>query len=304
MKGSSSKKRRNIENSTVQKGKDDKIIIFIDDNDDNNTPSHKLQGSKLYQKIAPAPIKNPSTSIPQLNPIASRTLFPIPTGPYFAFNQNEYLPAKDSAVSISTTSHDSLHSSVGISNEPVHNSEPESISLYKSVSFTEDQLDEMIDDAICSKRAEGSRMAMLLNCLIFKKSIKGDRSDKLTVHLSDILHYFLENDYGLELNLDFRFYKLPGLEYWNRHRRSLWLYGDPTTGKKSFAMSLFKNPLVVYELNDIRKLSKYFYDGIIFCNISFLHIDSNEQHILLSVESHSYVCVDEDIIRIPYHTPR
>ncbi|OMJ12039.1 hypothetical protein AYI69_g6142 [Smittium culicis] len=69
-------------------------------------------------------------------------------------------------------------------------------------------------------------------------------------------------------------------------------------------MSLFKNPLVVHKLNDMRKLSKYFYNGTVFCNISFLHNSIGDQRRLLIVEDSCYEQVDEDSIDMPHLTPR
>ncbi|OMJ14663.1 hypothetical protein AYI69_g8498 [Smittium culicis] len=301
MEGSSSKKRRNIDNSTAEQGKFDKILFL---NDDSDTSSQKLHESDHYLKVATAPVIEPSTSKPKLTSIAPKSIFSNSPGPYFTYYQNEDIPDNNPAVSINSLSHDPKQTSVSASITPDLNSESVSLTIPEYFSFTEDEFDEIISDEMDSKNAEGSRMTMLLNYMIFKKSLQTDRNNKLTIHLSDILNYFLKNDYGNCLNLDFRFYKVPELEKWNRHRRSLWLYGKPITGKKSFAISLFRNPLVVHDLNDMRKLSKYFYDGIIFCNISFLHISISEQHHLLSVENPGHVYVDDDCIKIPHNTPR
>ncbi|PVV00505.1 hypothetical protein BB560_005111, partial [Smittium megazygosporum] len=78
----------------------------------------------------------------------------------------------------------------------------------------------------------------------------------------------------------------PEIYYWDRFSTCLWLCGKSGTGKTSFAKSLFKNPIVVRLLEDLKKLS-LLHDGIIFDDMNFAEADREDQIHLLDVEEDS-----------------
>ncbi|PVV02091.1 hypothetical protein BB560_003465, partial [Smittium megazygosporum] len=76
-----------------------------------------------------------------------------------------------------------------------------------------------------------------------------------------------------------------------------------STGKTSFAKLLFKNPIVVRLLEDLKKLS-LLHDGIIFDDMNFADADREDQIHLLDVEEDSSFDVKYASATIPKHLPR
>lgn len=67
-------------------------------------------------------------------------------------------------------------------------------------------------------------------------------------------------------------------------RKACLLYGPTNTGKTSFALAQFKNPLLVSHTDDLKELTKA-HDGIVFDDMDFRHQPSNSVIHMLDIET-------------------
>ncbi|OMJ11002.1 hypothetical protein AYI69_g10030 [Smittium culicis] len=72
-----------------------------------------------------------------------------------------------------------------------------------------------------------------------------------------------------------RFKDIPQIHQWDRKEHCLWLYGDTTNGKTSYALTLFKKPLVVSSYRMLLDLRDE-HDGIVFDDMSFTNLSHEE----------------------------
>ncbi|OLY81937.1 hypothetical protein AYI68_g3951 [Smittium mucronatum] len=79
-----------------------------------------------------------------------------------------------------------------------------------------------------------------------------------------------------------RFVKIPNIDIWRGQKKSLWLYGKSHLGKTNFAKSLFERPLLVSEMEDLRKFHNH--DGIIFDDMNFKDLPEGKTTHILDLE--------------------
>ncbi|OMJ28910.1 hypothetical protein AYI69_g1599 [Smittium culicis] len=72
-----------------------------------------------------------------------------------------------------------------------------------------------------------------------------------------------------------RFKDIPQIHQWDRKEHCLLLYGDTTNGKTSYALTLFKKPLVVSSYRKLLDLRDE-HDGIVFDDMSFNNLSREE----------------------------
>ncbi len=59
--------------------------------------------------------------------------------------------------------------------------------------------------------------------------------------------------------------------------KTIILYGPTSVGKTTFAVAHFKNPLFVCDMDDLKNLDEGSHDGIVFDDMSFMHIPRDPQ---------------------------
>jgi len=70
---------------------------------------------------------------------------------------------------------------------------------------------------------------------------------------------------------DYTFVNVPAsMENWRRDKESLWLVGETGLGKTEYALSLFKTPLLVSHMDQLKQLTPE-HDGIVFDDVSIKH---------------------------------
>ncbi|OMJ11940.1 hypothetical protein AYI69_g9633, partial [Smittium culicis] len=99
---------------------------------------------------------------------------------------------------------------------------------------------------------------------------------------------YLKTSTGSPVDPNFKIHNVPQLRNWKRLEQCLWLFGPRDLGKTAFAMSLFKNPLVVKSL-DMLHLLKYDNDGIIFDDMTFSNLSREQTIHLLEIRTSSPV---------------
>ena len=108
-------------------------------------------------------------------------------------------------------------------------------------------------------------------------------------------------------NYDMRQFHIPQeVEKWKKeykHQKSLLLLGLSGTGKTSLAKSLFKNPLLVCNKEDLKLLTND-HDGLIFDDFAMAEMNRKEQIHLLDLENARSFLVKFSSIRIPEALPR
>ncbi|PVV01092.1 hypothetical protein BB560_004504 [Smittium megazygosporum] len=82
----------------------------------------------------------------------------------------------------------------------------------------------------------------------------------------NLRHIFCTNVWRPTVKPLFRLRCLPELVGWNPNKRALWLYGPDNTGKTTFALSLFNNPLLIMDPDKLKELAPE-HDGIVFDNM-------------------------------------
>ncbi|OMJ14662.1 hypothetical protein AYI69_g8497 [Smittium culicis] len=287
MQKSTRKKRANNENVTVVQSKKNKFYIVIDEDTVSTPESNSIQNTN--HNLAHSLVGNPGSL---LNLVPT----PILPKPVVSISANSLVTLLSNDVRSSAPVPVASRSSSNLISKP--------IKITGLEKFTQNQLYDMMVRAMNTMEPGRNHEDFRFALDKFKDIMPKDAKNKLWVSIVDIIRYIFDNNVGQARLNNFRFYKVPELEYWNRHRRSLWLFGEPGLGKTSFAMTLFKNPLVVYKLIDMKKFLKYSYDGIIFKNISFLNRQDNVQRHLLGVETGGYVKIPYNSISLPSGTPR
>lgn len=86
-------------------------------------------------------------------------------------------------------------------------------------------------------------------------------------------------------------------------KKSLWLSGPTSWGKTEYAKSLFKNPLVVTHLDDLKKLTDN-YDGIVFDDMDFRGMPSSLVLHITDVINGGSINVKYSHVSIPPGVPR
>lgn len=102
----------------------------------------------------------------------------------------------------------------------------------------------------------------------------------------------------------YEFYKPPGIEHWKRDKWVLWLRGATETGKTSYAKTLFKNPLLVRNKNQLKSFKAGVHDGIIFDDMYFMHWPMSSCIHLTDIADDSGIDVKHSHVVIPAGTPR
>lgn len=82
------------------------------------------------------------------------------------------------------------------------------------------------------------------------------------------------------------------------------LYGESGTGKTQFALAHFKTPLLVRHMDALAEFNSKVHDGIVFDDMSFLHMPVEARIHLLDMEEFSDIHIRYRTARIPAHTPR
>ncbi len=82
------------------------------------------------------------------------------------------------------------------------------------------------------------------------------------------------------------------------------LYGDSGTGKTSFALAHFTNPLLVRHVDDLRAYLPHVHDGLVFDDMAFLQIPIEARIHLLDWEYPAPVHLRYSNVVIPARTPR
>lgn len=78
--------------------------------------------------------------------------------------------------------------------------------------------------------------------------------------------------------------------------------GNAGCGKTDFALSHFKNPLIVSHVDKLKCFNPNFHDGIVFDDMSFTHFPLSAQKHLLDWTNDREINVKHDIAVIPKHT--
>jgi hypothetical protein len=104
-----------------------------------------------------------------------------------------------------------------------------------------------------------------------------------------------------------KFVNVPeGIVEWEKsekHKKALILHGKSGTGKTSLAKSLFKNPLIVSDLEDLKKLNDN-HDGIVFDDFSFRKLTKDKKIFILDLETSRTLPVKFGSITIDAGMPR
>jgi len=86
--------------------------------------------------------------------------------------------------------------------------------------------------------------------------------------------------------------------------KSLFLHGPSRVGKSHFALAHFKNPLLVSDMDDLKSFNPASHDGLVFDDMSFLHIPPEKVIHLVDRElSRSIRCRHTNAL-IPAGTPK
>lgn len=85
--------------------------------------------------------------------------------------------------------------------------------------------------------------------------------------------------------------------------RCVYIHGPSGTGKTQFALSHFKNPLLVRHIDDLKQLTER-NDGIVFDDLDFSHWPVGSIIHLLDMDEASSINVKYGVVRIPANTPR
>lgn len=86
--------------------------------------------------------------------------------------------------------------------------------------------------------------------------------------------------------------------------KSVLIYGDTSLGKTSFALSHFKNPLLVRHLDKLDSFDSIIHDGIVFDDMSFNHLPPTSVIHLLDQDFPSDIHIRYKIVHIPAHTKK
>jgi hypothetical protein len=101
----------------------------------------------------------------------------------------------------------------------------------------------------------------------------------------------------------YRFKTLLSMARWNRTKYALWLRGPTGLGKTEYAKTLFSKPLMIRDMEDLKKLHDT-HDGIIFDDMSFKHIPREVQIHIVDLQNDSTVRVLYGSKTIPRGMPR
>ncbi|OLY79389.1 Replication-associated protein [Smittium mucronatum] len=106
-------------------------------------------------------------------------------------------------------------------------------------------------------------------------------------------------------NPNYKFVDLPILSSWDPLKYSLWLFGGAGLGKIEFAKTLFKNPLLVKHIEQLKGLHSD-HDGIIFDDTKFDRQSwtRNDQLLLTDIENTNAFGVKYGSVTIPRNTGR
>jgi Geminivirus Rep catalytic domain len=101
----------------------------------------------------------------------------------------------------------------------------------------------------------------------------------------------------------YRFKTLLSMARWKRTKYALWLKGPTGTGKTEYAKTLFTRPILVSNMEDLKKLHDT-HDGIIFDDMSFKHWPRETQIHLVDLENDRTFNVKYGSVTIKRGTPR
>ena len=107
-----------------------------------------------------------------------------------------------------------------------------------------------------------------------------------------------------DYNSEFIFKDVPGIANWKRHKHALWIKGPSGIGKTEFAKSLFTRPLVVSDIEGLKRLKPTYHDVIIYDDMNFKHSTREFQIHLVDVQNSRDINVKHSSVLIPKGFPR
>ncbi|ETO15557.1 rep [Reticulomyxa filosa] len=150
-----------------------------------------------------------------------------------------------------------------------------------------------------------------------KLAIEGDVNSAINIIINDanLARDYIRDSLRIEQSIkrlaksndeiikNYKFKNVNNVLNWNRSKHVLWLHGKTNTGKTQFALSLFKNPLLVRHIDQLKKLDNS-YDGIVFDDMNFSYWKREEQIHIVDVEETTAVNVKHGHVEIKKGLPR
>lgn len=103
---------------------------------------------------------------------------------------------------------------------------------------------------------------------------------------------------------DFKDFNTELLDETTLHEKAVLFYGPTGIGKTRFALAHFQKPLLVRHLDELKKFSPGYHDGIVFDDMSFAHFPTNTVIHLVDMDLDSPVHCRFSNAVIPAGTPR